>query len=78
MPELVMTSWRRRLVLALVFISTGASGGVRPLDIQTEFIRAAEAPALQLAASAPPPLPRRSLPSLFVYPPQGQAPGEIR
>jgi hypothetical protein len=46
MPELVMTSWLRRALLALVIGSAALTGSARPVEQPGQFVRAPEAPAL--------------------------------
>ena len=54
MPELVMTSWLRRALLALVIGSAALSGSARPAEQPSQIVRTPEAPALIFPEGYPP------------------------
>ncbi len=57
MPELVMTSWLGRAVLALVIGSAALTGSARPVEDQSRSVRTPETPALMVPDGHPPRLP---------------------
>lgn len=54
MPELVMTSWLRRALLACVIGSAALSGSARPVEQPGQIVRTPEAPALIFPEGHPP------------------------
>lgn len=54
MPELVMTSWLGRALLALVISSAALNGSARPVEDQSRFVRTPETPALLAPDGYPP------------------------
>lgn len=54
MPELVMTSWFRCVLLALVIGSAALIGSARPVEDQSRSVRAPEPPALMMPDGYPP------------------------
>ncbi|MBA1273087.1 hypothetical protein [Stutzerimonas azotifigens] len=54
MPELVMTSWLRPALLALVIGSAALTGSARPVEDQSRFVRTPEIAALMVPDGYPP------------------------
>ncbi|MBE7374924.1 hypothetical protein IN820_10420 [Pseudomonas sp. AL-54] len=54
MPELVMTSWPRRALLALLIGNAALTGSARPVEDQSRFVRTPETPALMVLDGYPP------------------------